>query len=70
MSVKCIIMSRLTAEITPEQIDDWFRIGKKTVKVQSIARSSTGGRFIDPETLKPAVPKVEQVPHYKRFLLC
>ena len=59
-------MSRLTAEITPDQIDDWFRIGKKTVKVQSVARSTTGGRFYDPETLKPAKPKVQEVPHYKR----
>ena len=58
----------LIPEITTDQIDDWFRIGKKTAKVKAVKASTIGGRNIDPETLKPRVAQHDHVPHYKRYL--
>ncbi|KAL4238351.1 ATP-dependent RNA helicase tdrd9 [Mactra antiquata] len=53
-------------EITPDQIDDWFRIGKTAPKMKALPQSSTGGRALDAATMKPKVPKQQPVPHYKR----
>lgn len=55
-------------EITPDQIDGWFKIGKSTAttKIQSVPKSSTGGRALDPGTMKPKTPQQYRVPHYKR----
>jgi hypothetical protein len=54
-------------EITPDQIDDWFKIGKKTSKIKTVPKSFTGGRAIDPITLQPKQPQHHHIPHYKRF---
>ncbi|XP_071078923.1 ATP-dependent RNA helicase TDRD9-like isoform X1 [Haliotis cracherodii] len=47
-------MSRLTTEITLDDIDDWFKIGKESTKkkstIQSVPRSFTGGRDFNPLT--------------------
>ena len=57
----------LIPEISAEQIDDWFKIGKKSVKVTGVKKSTTGGRSYDPETLQPReVREHRHVPHYKR----
>ncbi|KAL3874648.1 hypothetical protein ACJMK2_037630 [Sinanodonta woodiana] len=58
-------MSRLTGEITTSQIDEWFKIGKKSVIVNTIPRSKTKGYYIDPRTQQPIVPEKEHVPDYK-----
>ncbi|KAK2190456.1 hypothetical protein NP493_81g02000 [Ridgeia piscesae] len=62
-------MSRMGTEVTLEQIDDWFKIGKK-VKVESLPRSKVGGRELDPETgrgVQPTRPDVF-IPPYKRHV--
>ncbi|KAI0215243.1 ATP-dependent RNA helicase TDRD9 [Lamellibrachia satsuma] len=62
-------MSRMGTEVTLEQIDDWFKIGKK-VKVESLPRSKVGGRELDPDTgrgVQPSRPDVF-VPPYKRHV--
>jgi hypothetical protein len=61
-------MSRLIAELTLEEIDDWFTIGAKSVKnTKTVARSATGGRFFDPETQSArAPPENASVPTYQQ----
>ena len=59
----------LAPDITPEQIDDWFKIGKKAIKREGIPKSSTKGRLYDPVTRKPREQPSHYVPHYKRFVL-
>ena len=63
-------MSRMCTEVTLEQIDDWFKIGK-TVKVESLPRSKLGGRELDPETGKGVEPSRPDafIPPYKRYLV-
>lgn len=57
----------LIPEITTDQIDDWFKIGKKSAqKVKAVKASTTGGRSIDPDTLQPVEARPDYVPHYKR----
>ena len=56
----------LLPDITPEQIDDWFKIGKKTAPIKGVKATTTGGRCLDPETLRPIEPERQHVPHYKR----
>lgn len=69
-------MSRLTTEITLDDIDDWFKIGKESTKkkstVQSVPRSFTGGRDFNP--LTGTVHGVQEngfpnhLPPYKRYI--
>ncbi|WAR19603.1 TDRD9-like protein [Mya arenaria] len=46
----------LIPDITTDQIDDWFKIGKKTPKVVGVRATTVGGRSLDPETLQPKEP--------------
>ncbi|KAK7505535.1 hypothetical protein BaRGS_00003280 [Batillaria attramentaria] len=58
-------MSRLHGEITLDQIDDWFKIGKEaTSKVVTIPAGSLAGRPLDPRTGQPAKA---QEPNYDRY---
>ncbi len=58
--------SRLAAECTLDQIDDYFKIGKK-IDVATVPRSKLGGRVLDPATGGPAVAEVKPfIPPYKR----
>ncbi|XP_041351970.1 ATP-dependent RNA helicase TDRD9-like [Gigantopelta aegis] len=63
-------MSRITAELTLNDIDDWFKIGKKAAaKIASVPSSKTGGRRIDPKTGEACIRPVDLdafVPQYKR----
>ena len=63
-------MERLTEELTLDQIDDFFTIGK-TPKVHSLPKSRTGGRPLDPVTGKPVVsqPTPQFIPPYKRCVV-
>ncbi|XP_023931782.1 ATP-dependent RNA helicase TDRD9-like, partial [Lingula anatina] len=59
-------MSRLGAELTLEQVDDWFRIGRAVPKVQTVPRSKSGGRELN-QNMQPIVkPARPYVPRYKR----
>ena len=65
-------MSRLTTEMTLDDIDDWFTIGKKSTKqssVKTVPRSKTGGRYFDVKSQQQIVPEPTAetyVPHYQR----
>lgn len=66
-------MSRLTAELTLDQIDEWFSIGKsKAIKLASIPAGTLQGRLLDPQTGKAYVPEKPNFdryyPAYKRLL--
>lgn len=59
-------MSRLNAEMTLEQMDDFFSIGKTPI-VESTARSKSGGRALDPITGEPSVHRPKTfIPPYRR----
>ena len=59
-------MDSICGEITLEQVDDWFRIGK-TVKVKTIPASKTRGRLLDSDAKPICFPNERQyVPPYKR----
>ena len=64
-------MSRITAELTLNDIDDWFKVGKKAAsKIASVPCSKTGGRQINPKTGEPCVRTFNTdafVPQYKRW---
>ena len=58
--------NRLAAECTLDQIDDYFKIGKK-VNIATVSRSRLGGHLLDPSTGGPAVAEVKPfIPPYKR----
>ncbi|KAK3092629.1 hypothetical protein FSP39_005160 [Pinctada imbricata] len=65
-------MSRLTSELTLDDIDDWFKIGKKSTSksnIKTAPRSITGGRNFDVKSQKPIVAAPLQetyVPSYQR----
>ena len=62
--------TRLGADLTLEQIDDWFRIGKKVSKTETAPRSTLGGRDLDPLTGRASEIRDEPfVPSYKRYIL-
>ena len=62
-------MSRLVTDITLDQVDDWFKIGKKVAKSATVPRSKLGGRPLDPTTGKAAVDSTEApfIPSYRRY---
>ena len=60
--------NRLIEDLTLDQIDDFFKIGK-TPEVATLPRSRLEGRILDPSTGGPAVATVQPyVPPYKRFV--
>jgi len=64
-------MSRLVSDITLDQVDEWFKIGQTVYKdVHTLPRSTTSGRYFDPETQQPIlVSDQPYVPHYHRSLM-
>ena len=59
-------MSRLVSDLTLDQVDEWFKIGKKAYKdVHTMGRSTTGGRYFDVETQKPK--DVEEIPELQSY---
>lgn len=56
----------LIPEITAEQIDDFFKVGRKKTKVVGVKASTTGGRILDPKTMKPAVINRDNMSNLKR----
>ena len=60
--------NRLISDLSLDQIDDYFKIGKK-VDVVTLPRSRLGGKILDPTTGGPAVAKVQPfIPPYKRLV--
>ena len=54
-------MTDLTPELGLDVIDEWFKIGKKSVQknIKTVPRSVTGGRYFDFATQKPRVAEVD-----------
>ncbi|XP_062595523.1 ATP-dependent RNA helicase TDRD9-like [Saccostrea cucullata] len=60
-------MTDLTPELGLDAIDDWFKIGKKSVQsLKTVPRSVTGGRYFDTTTQKPRVAETENTFHLQR----
>ena len=65
-------MSYLSPELSVDDINDFFNITKKpTVACMPAARSTIGGRPIDPNTGGSAANRIERcaVPSYKKYIL-
>lgn len=58
-------MNRLTAELTLNEIDEWFNIGKKAaLNIPSISAGSLAGRCLDPKTGQAVAP---EKPNFDRY---
>lgn len=63
-------MTDLTPELGLDAIDDWFKIGKKSVQssLKTVPRSVTQGRYFDIETQRPRVAETEDAFHLQRYM--
>nr|XP_022333202.1 putative ATP-dependent RNA helicase TDRD9 [Crassostrea virginica] len=61
-------MTDLTPELGLDAIDEWFKIGKKSVQksLKTVPRSVTHGRYFDLSTQKPRVAETENTFHLQR----
>lgn len=61
-------MTDLTPELGLDAIDEWFKIGKKSVQnsLKTVPRSVTRGRYFDIETQRPRVAETEDAFHLQR----
>ena len=62
---------RVGQDVTLEQIDAWFQIGKELPKAKTVSRSKCQGRLLDPHTGNLAEPTSIQAdtPHFRRYKL-
>lgn len=62
-------MTDLTPELGLDVIDEWFKIGKKSVQknLKTVPRSVTGGRYFDTTTQRPRVAETENTFHPQRY---
>lgn len=63
-------MTDLTPELGLDAIDEWFKIGKKSVQnsLKTVPRSVTRGRYFDIETQRPRVAETEDAFHLQRYV--
>lgn len=63
-------MTDLTPELGLDAIDEWFKIGKKSVQhsLKTVPRSVTRGRYFNIETQRPRVAETEDAFHLQRYV--
>lgn len=64
-------MTDLTPELGLDAIDEWFKIGKKSVQhsLKTVPRSVTRGRYFNIETQRPRVAETEDAFHLQRYVI-